>query len=313
MKHTEYFRTFLKEQVNPDQTRLKRLRNSVGAVTDYLHGNLDGYLGFRHQGSFPLQTMTRPVNGTGYDADVQILMAYDSPSAVDYIQAVYDCLMKHGTYQQMSNRHTRCVKLDYAGEFSMDIVPCVTRLDECQYVCNRQDNRFEITDGAGYRDWFNDRSRITSGNLKRVTRLLKYLRDHKGNFSVKSILLTTLVGNIVKGDWDQDRFSSLPDALKAMSNDINVYLQDRVSMPIVRNPVLYVEDFNRHWDERSYANFRKLFGIYNEKINRAYSEPDHNRSVRLWRELFGDTFGKLQPDAASGGSTTVRPRKPWLP
>ena len=91
---------------------------------------------------------------------------------------------------------TRCVYIDYAGDFHLDLVPCITLDEEC-YICNNKENRFEETDGTGYRDWFNEKTRITNGNLKRVTRLLKFLRDHKGNFSVKSILLTTLIGNSV--------------------------------------------------------------------------------------------------------------------
>jgi len=66
--------------------------------------------------------------------------------------------------------------------------------------------------GTGYRDWFNEKNRITHGNLKRVAKLLKYLRDSKGRFSVKSILLTTVIGNAIDGD--DDDLKSVPDALR---------------------------------------------------------------------------------------------------
>ena len=87
--------------------------------------------------------------------------------------------------------------IDYAGDFHLDVVPRVT-FGGRHYVCNLIDNKFEETDGIGYRDWFNEQNRITGGNLKRVVRLLKYLRDHKNNYSAKSILLTTLAGNTIK-------------------------------------------------------------------------------------------------------------------
>ena len=57
------------------------------------------------------------------------------------------------------------------------MVPRVTE-DGTHLICNQTTNRFEPTDGTGFRDWFSDKSRITKVNLKRVVRLLKYLRDH---------------------------------------------------------------------------------------------------------------------------------------
>lgn len=44
------------------------------------------------------------------------------------------------------------------------------------------------------------KNKIVGGNkLKKTTRLLKYLRDHKSNYTVASILLTTLLGNRING------------------------------------------------------------------------------------------------------------------
>ena len=53
------------------------------------------------------------------------------------------------------------------------MVPRVT-IQGQHYVCNRLENEFEPTDGNGYRDWFNEKNRITDGNLKRAVRMLKY-------------------------------------------------------------------------------------------------------------------------------------------
>lgn len=44
---------------------------------------------------------------------------------------------------------------------------------------------------------------ITGGDLRRVIRLLKFLRDGRGTFAIKSILLTTLVGQVVES-WKSD-------------------------------------------------------------------------------------------------------------
>jgi hypothetical protein len=63
-------------------------------------------------------------------------------------------------------------------------------------VCNRKDDVFEPTNPLRYTAWLAERNLwVGSNHLQHVIRLIKYLRDIKGTFSAKSILLTTLVGS----------------------------------------------------------------------------------------------------------------------
>lgn len=320
MKHVQYFDEFLKDHVNLNPARLDRLNRSVKAVTEFLSKNLESYVGVEPQGSYGLKTIIRPVrDGQEYDADIQLYMKYEKdkePKA--YIKELYDCFRDNGTYKDKVHRKTRCVYLDYARDFHLDVVPCITKPDGSKWVCNRETNKLERTDGTGYRDWFNEKTSITHGNLKRVTRLLKFLRDHKGNFTAKSILLTTLIGKTVCGENDGDNFKTVPDALKTVSNRINDFLQGHPTMPTIKNPVLPEEDFNRHWDQAKYENFREKFAIYNEKINEAFEATEHDDSVRKWRAVFGDEFGELKggEDGKSRGGgvpavAAVKPQRPW--
>ena len=81
-------------------------------------------------------------------------------------------------------------------------------------------------------------------------------------------------------------------------------------MPKVCNPVLPSESFTRHWDQDKYRHFRKMFDIYNGKVNEAFDATDHNTSVKKWRELFGEKFGELKENTASVAAV-VAPRKPY--
>ena len=182
MKHEQYFGEFLSSHVNLNQTRLDRLNEHVSAVSSYLAKNLTGHQSVERQGSYALGTIIKPVrDGQEYDADLLLQMEYEpGRGAAGCIWDVYECLREHTHYRTIAHQKTRCVMLDYAGDVHLDIVPCVS-LGGVQYICNRETGEFEPSDGTGYRDWFNDRNRRTSGNLKRVTRLLKYMRDHKGN------------------------------------------------------------------------------------------------------------------------------------
>lgn len=323
MKHVAFFQDFLDQEVNLNKSRLKRLNEHVEAVKDFLSEELDEFEGMKSQGSYALRTIIKPVSDTDeYDADVLLYMTTDpekSPS--DYINAVYDCFRSSGTYKDKVHRRTRCVMLDYAGDFHLDVVPCIRDADGNHWICNNKTDEFEPTDGTGYRDWFNKKSGLTNGHLKRVTRLLKFLRDHKRTFSVKSILMTTLVGRTVEDDCDGTEFKSIPDALRTVANRLNDFLQSNPLLPVIENPVLPGEDFTRHWDQTKYTNFRAKFDAYTKKINEAYDCMDHDESVDKWRDIFGDKFGKKRSDGSKttatagimGGaaSTVVTPRKPY--
>ena len=322
MKHVGFFDDFLKGEVNLNQSRLNRLTDHVEAVQTFLGHNLASYKKIERQGSYALRTIIKPVkDGQEYDADILVYIEH----AVDrdptgYIKELYDCFLSSSLYQDKVHRRTRCVEMDYAGDFHLDVVPCVPRDDGSQWICNRRTNDLEPSDGTGYRDWFNGKSGITEGNLKRVTKLLKFLRDHKGTFAAKSVLLTTLIGNTVYGDGDGESFKTVPAALKTVSNRLDDFLQSNPSMPIIYNPALSSESFTRHWSEENYDNFRNRFHTYRAKIDAAFRTVEHDESVDLWREVFGQRFGvkrgqanQTEDQAAVPGSTsvTVTPRRPW--
>ena len=328
MKHNREFDAFLNDEVNLNQSRIDRLNGHVKAVSEFLSQNLDPYIKVERQGSYALHTMIKPVRERQeYDADILLFMRHQKGwQAQDYINAVYECFLGSGVYADKARRQTRCVMIDYAGDFHLDVVPCLVGDDGNLHICNRATNKFEPTDGTGYRDWFNERNSPTHGNLKRVTRLLKYLRDHKGNYTAPSILMTTLIGNTVDGGCNGETFKSLPDSLVAVSNRINDFLQAHPRMPHIANPVLPTENFTRKWDQSKYENFRKQFQVANDRINEAYAATETGESIAKWRQVFGDDFAKgrsansgsgssragtSRGTAAGAASVSVTPRRPY--
>ena len=318
MKPIEDFNKFLSDTVNIDESRIDRLNTHVDAVSTYLSRNLEGYVKIERQGSYALRTLIKPLEGREYDADLLLFMKFvPGREPADYIADVYRCLRESGTYAEMVHRKTRCAYLDYSGDFHLDIVPCIIEVGGQRYVCNRDTNKFEPTDGTGYRDWFNKKNSVTNGNLKRVTRLLKYMRDHKGNFTAPSILLTTLIGDAVYDFEDDTNFKNVPDSLLTVCGRVNDFLQANAEQPEIRNPVLPEETFTRHWDAAKYRNFREKFDVYTRDVADARSETDPEKSTQKWRRLFGDDFGKSGNGGGDGASKraavggVVRPGKPY--
>ena len=292
-KRTQDFNSFMPNHVDLNKARYRRLRSGRRGVSEHLSRSLPGFLKTEMQGSFALGTIIRPTRGREYDLDMLVFMeSVRSKASKDYIEEVHRAMMANKTYADKVKMRKRCVEINYAGEFHMDIVPCVKKRDGL-YICNRQTGHFEITDGTGFKEWFNGKNAGTHGNLKRAARLLKYLRDHKRTFTAPSVLLTTLIGNAVRDDDDGSEFKTLPDALKTVMNRVNVFLQANRKQPRISNPALpRREYFSRNWNPAMYRNFRNMFASYARRINQAFDESDHARSVTAWRGLFGNDFGR---------------------
>ena len=155
---------------------------------------------FSSQGSWAHKTIIKPPGENGFDAD--LLMFVDPVpgwTANDYVLNLRGLFLQSQTYKDIVGLKNRCVTLNYAGDFELDVVPCVVDRPGRTYpyeVCNRTDDRFEPTDLERYTEWFQHANNLVGGDhLIHVMRLIKYLRDTKTTFTCKSVLLNTLVAN----------------------------------------------------------------------------------------------------------------------
>ena len=304
MKLIDHFTKFLSDEVNLNQSRINRLQEHVEAISGFVQ-NSDyeaKVLDFSPQGSWAHKTIIKPPKNKEFDADLIVFIEpNDDLEPKDYINKLYNIFYHSDRYKEKVGRGTRCVTLNYSGDFHLDIVPCLKSAllfgNDYEYaVCNRKDNVLEATNPEAYTNWFLERNRWTGNNmLIKTVRLLKYLRDIKTTFSAKSILLTTLVASRVCSvdEYLRDSdFCDLPTSLKALIGRLDYFLQENPTMPTVQNPVMASEDFNRHWDQKRYENFRDKIHGYREWINDAYEEEDRDESIRKWRRILGDTFAQ---------------------
>ena len=293
-KNNRQFREFLRDEVNPNRERLGRLYVGIRDVKRYLTRNLKVYQNVDRQGSLSLDTIIKPVREDDqYDADIQIVMNPNPDwEPRDYLRTLSDTLAQNANYADKIRLRTRCVTLLYAGHFHLDVVPRVTK-DGGHFICNGQTNEYEESDGTGYRDWFAGKSRITRVNLKRVVRLLKYVRDRQDNYVAKSILLTTLAGNAIRrSDQGTESVRTVANTLATVLARTDNYLQRHSIMPEINNPVLPPEDFNRHWDQGRYSNFRDRIHVHAAIAREALDSPSIDDSILKWRLLFGGRFGE---------------------
>jgi hypothetical protein len=208
-------------------------------------------------------------------------------------EELYKAFRTSTTYRGMVSRHCRCVKVNYAGDFHIDVVPYVERHGS-HYITNRDDDVFELTSPEGFNAWLDGQDQLTGGKLIKVIRLVKYLRDYKNTFTCKSVILNILLGGRVNSALlydDPDHYADLPTAFRNLLNDLSAYLQANPQIPLLTDPSCPTEDFNHRCDQDEYTNLRRWINCYSEKATGALQETDPEVSRKLWREIFGDDFG----------------------
>lgn len=301
MKLHDHFKTFLDEQVNLNATRLSLLENSITAVQNAVE-DLDWgpeIIEFAPQGSWAHETIIKPQSGEPFDADILVFVKHKNGwTAKEYVNTLATALGALPAYKDKVRRYSHCATIEYAGERKIDVAPCVVdRVYAGTYeVCNRGTDEFEVSEPILYTDWVKGKNSIAGGNdLKKVTRLLKYMRDIKGNFTCPSFLFTTLLGyQIYESDRNSAQFADLATTLKTLIGRLDDWLQARVYVPTVQNPVLASEDQATGWDQTTYSNFRDKVNLYRGWIDEAFDEPDKDESIGKWQRVFGDNFAAVE-------------------
>lgn len=303
MKHTASFDDFLKDVVNLNTTRLNLLDESFEAIKKFIRSStykakISSY--YRH-GSWAHQTIIRPVDGRAFDADiVMFVQPVDGWDACDYINELARLFEGSSTYKDKVRRYSHCVTIEYAGERKMDIAPCVLGrvTEETVEVCNRITNAFEKSAPEDYTTWIRGKNTISGRNhLRKITRLLKYVRDTKETFTCPSFLFTTLLGSQLDAsdkDSDAHALKDLPSALTTVMRRLDDWLQARPSIPFVSNPALLDENQATVWDDTKYQNFRAQMHRYRGWIDDALAEENDTESLKKWRRVFGDDFAKTK-------------------
>jgi hypothetical protein len=297
MKLIQDFNTLLTDTVNLNSTRFDQLESSIEAIKTAVRG-LDWkptIIGFAAQGSWAHKTIIKPLPGDPFDADLLVYVKpVDGWKAVDYVNQLYTEMGKLGLYTDKIKRYSHCITIEYAGERKIDVAPCVReRLqNDVWEVCNRDTNLFEKSNPLDYTNWLIERNTICgSNNFRKVTRLMKYLRDIKTNFTCPSFLLTTLLGmQIYVSDKDTPGFTDVPTTLKTLIDRLDDWLQANPGKPTVRNPVLFEEVQSNAWDDTKYSNFRTKINLYRGWIDDAYDESDKEESIGKWQRVFGEDF-----------------------
>jgi len=310
MEQVTYFTTFLTDEVNLPQSKLDFLDDRVDRIYGALKKADLGtrVLGMRKQGSWAQRTIIDPKENEEFDADFMVeLEEQDGWNPPDYQQPVYEALRDYCDAQQMGTPEAknRCVRVTYANYMHVDVVPYVDLAADGECIVNTDTGGWEDTDPSGFTDWMKCKDGIANGNMRRVLRILKYLRDHCDYYEeTKSIILTTIVGNVV--DVDKTRtypgcYDNVPRTLHRVTHDLADWVRYQSIRPEIEDPSRADSTFTHRWPQAEYDAFGRdiqiVADLVDEAINCSTSWSD---STARWRELFGDSFG---PTESNNGSS----------
>ena len=310
MKLLNYFDEFMKNTVNINDSRLRDLNDRVGTLYDLLStdseiGNI--VIDKNPQGSWAHQTIIKPIQGDEFDADFMLVMEQQSVwTPRDYINSVYAALRGNGTYRDKTKKKNRCVRVVYANDCHIDIVPFATLADGRQVIANHDTDEWEETNPDAFTAWMKRQDDIAEGNLRRVIRLTKYLRDHHMNFKrTKSVILTVLLGERVSSMnkiLDPGYYADLPTAFVHILEDLSRWMP--LTLPPLPDPSGAKNDFNHRWNQDSYDNLRAKVLTIAEAARAALNASSRDESLELWQGLFGDEFKR---PADTKAASTVAP------
>ncbi len=273
------------------------------------------------QGSFRIGTTNRPTGQDEFDIDFVCEFASRSASTGgpdQLLQELYDTIQKHRGYSQLVEMKKRCVRLNYAGDFHMDILPAIPnpmKGQSCVKVPDRKLHHWIDSNPKGYAEWFEQIANGRQGwdrkstqpiqdyesaqqkvTLRVVVQLMKLCRDvvfagrdYNKDFAPPSIILTALAANLYR---DED---SVNQAISSILNQIVHDIKDPGGeMLIVVNPTNPDEKFSEKWEQNStsYQQFIRWIRYFETVWKQLQSQQGLSQIKQELEKLFGEDITK---------------------
>lgn len=294
MKLQKHFEKFDSE-IGLNPTREQRIDSAYDTWRDNFkeHEELkEIFNDFYQQGSYATKTAIKPQNSSEFDIDAVLLLDLDDDKKPkETLQLIKDVIESYSAYKGKSKVKDRCVRIDYAGDFHMDIVPAKPSGDEHILIPCKSNDEWQETNPKGFKLWFNEKHAEASYKLSRIVRIVKYWRDLKvgKDTAPKSILLSTLLAkNIITANSIAE---TLVLTLENLVQNIDSILDDD-EQPCVENPSLDGENLARDLDKDKYDIFKTKLEKFAVNARAALDEEDKDESIKQWRNIFDTKFPK---------------------
>ncbi len=306
------------ESLQLDKTRYDLMIQHYEAIKKWIEADELFFKPFKYElyphGSVRIRTTVKPIGKDEFDLDIALhLKAEWSNHTPEKIYAeLKRRLSEHAVYNEKMELKNRCIRLNYAGDFHMDILPGIqeNEWDEDKLrVPDRQLGYWVSTNPRGYGKWFLDKAatikvsllekalraeNLPTNNyenkkpLQRGVQLIKRYRDiyfqDDDEFKTSSIILTTIAGLYYNGE------ESIFLTVENIVNNIRQHTLYHTERLKVLNPVNSEEDFTDKWENE--PRYYQAFKAFCEHLYYQWQELKKENGIiteaRILKDLFGD-------------------------
>ncbi len=319
------------QELQLDESRKARMESAYNSISTVLNNDqgffkeidVDVYA----QGSVATGTTTKPLVGSEFDLDivVHIKQLYTNHTPSEVYNALLNILENDGRYKEKIEKKKRCVRLKYANDFHMDIMPgCIKFIiggNELK-VPDRELKNWTDSNPKGFADWFLNRAKTIKEKsilqkyrnqivvelraevqdlpedefysktpLQRSVQLIKRYRDiyfeNNDTYATSSIVLTTLMGQFYDGE--NSIYTTLENVITKVKQGYQLAVNTNQKFKVL-NPVNSAEDFTDKWTEKHYQHFFLFIEDFYVKWN-AIKEGFEKGAIE-YIHLFGEGIYK---------------------
>lgn len=270
------------------------------------------------QGSMKIGTTVKPFGSEEYDLDFVCEFRFSVSqlqSPLQLLKLLEERLRQHALYRSILEMKNRCVRLNYANEFHMDILPACPDPHgggSCLFVPDRKTQSWNYSNPKGYADWFESRCELAlkllieqrrlmakaepippqeaaeeKAILKRVVQLLKRWRDVRYQQEPKlapiSMVLTTMAARAYGGEH------TVTGALTSVLNNFVSLIAQSSPRIFVLNPANSKEDLSERWNDTvQYRAFVDGVSELQERWNKALATSGIQNVSNQLGYIFGE-------------------------
>lgn len=314
------------EELQLGKTRYERMKQHYEAVKKWIEDDEKFFKPFKYDvyphGSVRILTTVKPIGSDEFDLDIvlhlKVLHGNHTPERI-YTE-LKRRLEESATYKAMLEPKRRCLRLNYSGDFHMDILPGIQEnewSEDMIRVPDRELGTWVSSNPRGYAQWFIDKANSVRESilekalraeklptddfqnkkpLQRAVQLIKryrdvYFQENYPDYRTSSIVLTTIAGQFYNGE------DSIFNTVDGIINRIRSSTSLSPGRIKVLNPVNDKEDFTDKWEEEPeyYVAFRAFCNHLHLEWQGLKKEQGIFSEGRILKGLFGDDiFARAQ-------------------
>ncbi len=305
------------KEVQLDETRYKRMIVSYEAIKKWIESDEVFFKPFKYEvyphGSVRIFTTVKPIGKDEFDLD--IVIHFKDNTILHTPMKIYTELKRrlseHETYKKILEAKSRVIRLNYSGDFHMDLMSGIqdNPYDENKIrVPDRELGKWVSSNPRGYADWFMAKANLAESSLlekalraekiqaddfnnkkplQRAVQLIKRYRDiyfeKDGSYKTRSIILTTIAGQLYSGE--ESIFETVDNIITKIRAEFR--FPERLK---ILNPVNSEEDFTDKWDiePEYYEAFKKFVAHLYTEWQKLKEENGVIEESKIFKGLFGD-------------------------